>query len=223
PGGYSTVSIMASLPGTFASGCASSSLTRGGGGSAACTPETSEKARNDAVAAQERPTRAASINGALMASPIRSARRLLRQPILQSRRTASGVVARAQRVVVEERPEVAGLRIGHDPTVVAPGAEHALDEIVEAASLGASDLDHPIHRLLDDDVRERRGNVASRDRLHQRRRYTNRGPVEPGVRDPREELEELRRAQDRERHPALLDQRLLRHLGAEVAAVGQPV
>ena len=81
----------------------------------------------------------------------------------------------------------------------------------------------PFDRSAHGDAGQRGGDVVGRDRLDQGRGQAHGAVRRARAGDGAEELEELGGPQDRVRHVRRLDQILLGDLGAQVAAVGQPV
>ncbi len=101
--------------------------------------------------------------------------------------------------------------------------EEAAREIVEAKPLGAAKLDDAVHWRAGCDVGQHGGYVGGRLGLEEHRRQAHDAAVGRRVDDPTDELEELRRADDRVRDRSRLHGFLLGHLRAEVAAVRQTV
>ena len=83
---------------------------------------------------------------------------------------------------------------------------------------GPADFDRAVERRPERDVGERLDDLIRHDRLHERRRQTIDVAVERRFRDPFDELEELRRLQDRVGDGRRLDEVLLRSLGPHVPA-----
>src|SRR6185503_8779814 len=98
-------------------------------------------------------------------------------------------------------------------------AQHAFHQLRHREFLRSADLDDAVDRWPECDVGEHGNDVAGQDRLEQRRRDMN--ALLTGSRDTTDELEELRRAQDRIRNAGLPDQVLLRDLRAQVRAAGK--
>jgi hypothetical protein len=147
----------------------------------------------------------------------------LAEPVLESGRSDRCVVAGDEGAVVERCAEVARAAVGRHPACVAVRAQHAAGELVEAEPFGACQLDGAVHRRAHRRDRQRGRDVVGRLRLNEHGRDTNRLAVGVRIGDPADELEELRRADDRVGHGCPLDRFLLGELGPEVPAVGQPV
>jgi hypothetical protein len=113
------------------------------------------------------------------------------------------------------------MRVLHDLARIVPCTEASFDERVEGDLFGASHLDGAVHRLADGDFSDRAGDVGGSHRLGEHMREVHRVAVGGGAGDALEELEELRRMDERIRDGRRLDQRLLSGLRAKVTAVGQ--
>ena len=95
------------------------------------------------------------------------------------------------------------MRVGDHLAGIAAGAEARADELVEPELVGPGDLDDAVHRRAHGDPAERAGDVIGRHGLDEHGRQPDRVAV-GGVRgDAVEELEELRRADDRVRDRGL--------------------
>ena len=106
---------------------------------------------------------------------------------------------------------------------VAGRGQDPADQLVEPDGLGTADLDHGVRRWSLGHIRDDDGQVVDGDRLQRGRRDADRAVGRGRVGDLPEELEELRRPDDRVRHAAGLDGALLRDLGPKVAAVRRAV
>src|SRR5262245_18548897 len=148
-------------------------------------------------------------------------RRGLLEPVLEARLGEPGAGVRHEGALAQEGAVVPRAGVGDHLARIVTRAEGAADQVVEAELLGAGDLDDAVHRRAHGDRRHRPGDVVRRHRLDEHRRQAHRGAVGGGVGDALDELEELRRVHDRVRDRGPRDQRLLRDLGAEVAALGQ--
>ena len=102
-------------------------------------------------------------------------------------------------------------------------AQHAPGELVETERLRAGQLDGVVQRCADRDIRQRAGHVIGCLGLNEGRRQPNGVAVGARIGDAPDELEELRRADDRVGGGPGLHQVLLRDLRAEVAALRQSV
>eukprot|EP01136_Pigoraptor_vietnamica_P016818 Opistho-1_new@61179 len=143
------------------------------------------------------------------------------QPLRQRGPADAGTGAGHQGALVDAGAEVEGAGIRHHLARVLAGLEHAPDQRVQRHGLGAGHFAHAVERRLQGHVGHRRRHVGRSDGLQGRRRQGHRGAHRAHVRDRHQELEELRGPHDGVWHSAGLDQRFLRDLGAEVAAVGQ--
>src|SRR5688572_7574323 len=102
-------------------------------------------------------------------------------------------------------------------------AQETPDQIVEADLLGTCDLDRVVQRRRERDVKQSGHDVVGDDRLQESRRQADRLPLGGGFGNAVDELEELCRAQDRIGNHGVFDQLFLGHLGAQVAALRNPV
>ena len=125
---------------------------------------------------------------------------------------------RHQRVLFEGYAEVAGPRIGENATVVALRAQSCPDEIVKGVAVGTRDFGKFFCWLTGGCERDRGCDVGGDHRLGQRGRDPHGVAVGRRISDAADELEELRRAHDRERNRGFVDELLLGGLGAEVPA-----
>ena len=117
--------------------------------------------------------------------------------------------------------EVARVRIGDHLARVVARAEALPDQVVEAELLGTRDLDHAIHWRTEGDLCQGAGDIVRRHGLDEHRRQADRGAVGGSIGNALDELEELRRVNDRVGDRRVLDQLLLCDLRAEVAAFAQ--
>src|SRR5262249_15719346 len=102
-------------------------------------------------------------------------------------------------------------------------AQCASDEFVEGELLGPGDLDDPVHRRADGDVRQRAGHVLGGHGLDEHVCQAHRVAAGGLVGDAADELEELGRVDDRVGDRGVLDQLLLGNLRPHVTTVGQAV
>ena len=112
-------------------------------------------------------------------------------------------------------------RVRDDLARIVLGLQRAADELVHAELLGARDLHDAVHGCADRDPGDGLGDVLGRDRLEQHGRQADGVAVRRQGRDALDELEELRRVDDRVRHRGIPDELLLHALGVEVALVLQ--
>ena len=115
------------------------------------------------------------------------------------------------------------MRVGGHLARIVAGGEEGAGEAVERDRLRPGDLDGAVDRPGERQFGEHGSDVVGRDRLQQGRRQADDVAVGCRLDDAVGEFEELRRAQDRVGNAGRLDEVFLRHLGAQVAAVGQPV
>ena len=119
--------------------------------------------------------------------------------------------------------EVARLRVGDDLARIVARGSDAADELVEAELLGSGDLDDAVQRRP---TATRPTALATSSAAMGWISAGGSRTVLPSVAAsamPLDELEELRRVDDRVRDRGVLDQLLLGELRAEVAALGQAV
>ncbi len=145
------------------------------------------------------------------------------EPVLEAGRSDVRVVAGDEGALLERRPEIARTLVGRHPARVAVGIQHALDELVETEPFGTGQLDRAVHRRADRRDRQCGGDVVGCFGLDQHGRQTNRLAVAARIGDATEELEELRRADDRVRDRPRLDRFLLGELRPEVSALLEPI
>ncbi len=115
------------------------------------------------------------------------------------------------------------MRVGDDRTRVVPRAQCLGYELVEAEPLRSGHLGRALQRGLHGGLGHRLGDVLGRHGLEEHVRYAYGVAARRGVGDALDELEELRRPDDRIGDPPLFDQLFLGRLRTEVAVVGQPL
>src|SRR6185295_16295071 len=98
-------------------------------------------------------------------------------------------------------------------------AQALADQFIETELLRTRHFNRAIHWRADGDSADRLGDVISRHRLNEYRWQPNRRSLGGFSGDALDELEELRRVNDRIRDPGTLDQRFLRVLRPEVGTV----
>ena len=108
--------------------------------------------------------------------------------------------------------------IGHDLARIVVRAQEVPDELVQPEPFGAGQLDGAVDRRALGDIGQGGGDVIGRFGLEEDGRQRNRPVAGAGIGDAADELEELRRAQDRAGDGRGLDRFLLGKLGAEVTA-----
>ena len=94
----------------------------------------------------------------------------LPDPVAERQRTGARFGTRDQRLVVQLRAEVAGVRIRYDLTRIFLGAEELARQFVERDGFGTSNFNCVIERRPEHNVAEHCDNFVREDRLHQRRR-----------------------------------------------------
>ncbi|MND79247.1 hypothetical protein D3C80_709780 [compost metagenome] len=114
-------------------------------------------------------------------------------------------------------------RIGHDLAAISDRLEVAGDEIAEACTLGAGNLDDAVDRRRKGRIRNEICNVIGGDRLQKARRQTCRVAYGSRLGDAAEEFHELRRVDDRIGNAGIPDDLFLSDLGAHVTALGQAI
>src|SRR5919106_4748186 len=147
----------------------------------------------------------------------------LAEPVLETGRSDASIVAGDQGAVVELCAEVARAAVGRHLACVAVRAQHAAGELVETEPFRSCQLDGAVHRRAYCRDRQRGGNIVGRLGLNQRGRHTNGLAVGVRIGDAADELEELRRADDRVGHGRRLDRFFLGDLRSAVPAVRKPV
>ena len=110
----------------------------------------------------------------------------------------------------------------HLARVVARG-EALTDKLVETELLRTRHFNSAIHWCARGDPADRLGDVISRHGLNERRGQPNHRSVGGVIGDALDELEELRRVNNRDPDPATFDQRLLSVLRSEIGTVGYPL
>src|SRR5262245_15995790 len=142
------------------------------------------------------------------------------QPLLEPDLAESRVAGRNQRTLAELGSEVPRVRVNHNLARVVACGQALTDQFVETELLGTCHFSRanqwPAHR----NPADRFGDVISRHRLNEYRWQPNRRSLSGFIGDARDELEELRRVNDRVRDPATFDQCFLNVLRSEVGAVG---
>src|SRR5437867_489456 len=145
----------------------------------------------------------------------------LAQPVVETGLTEHRVFFGDERPFSQYRAGVEGLRIGHYLARVVQRAEETSDQSVKAKLLGAADFDHAVDRSTHGDPPYGRGDIVRRHGLEQHWCQADAIAVGRGVRDALDELEELRRVNDRVWDRRSLDQRFLRDFRSEVPALPQ--
>src|SRR5215510_601712 len=140
------------------------------------------------------------------------------EPVIEPRRAEPRVFARHKCALVYLCAEVLRVRVSEDLARNVACAEVSSDEFIETELFGPSHLNGTIHRTSGRNCAYRTCNIFGRHGLNKHGRYSNRVAVGRVVGDALDELEELRRANDRVGDRGFLDQLLLSELRAEVAA-----
>ena len=138
------------------------------------------------------------------------------EPLFEPDRTESRGLSGHECALAEFGAEVERVWVGDDFARIVAGAQASSDERVEMERFGPADFNGAIERRAHGDARDRTGDILGGDRLDERRRDANDIAVSGSVSNGRDELEELCGLNDRVRDRRLLDQLLLRELGAEV-------
>ena len=113
------------------------------------------------------------------------------------------------------------MRIGDHFTWIVAGVEASSDELVQTKLLGPRHFDDAVYGRSYSDPGNCARDVLGGHRLDLNGCEAHGGAVGGGVRDALDELEELRRVDDRVRDRRSLDQVLPGDLGTEVAACGE--
>src|SRR2546428_7362492 len=147
----------------------------------------------------------------------------LAQPVVETGLTEHRVVFGDERAFSQHRAEVEGLGIGHYLARVVPRAEEVSDLSIKAELLGAADFDDAVDRSNDGGPRYGRGDIVRRYGLEQHWWHADGIAGGRAVHDALDELEELRRVNDRVWDRRSLDQRFLSEFRSEVPALRQAV
>ena len=144
----------------------------------------------------------------------------LAEPLLEADLAESRVAGRNQRALAEFGPEVPRVRVDDNLAGIVARAEALTDQFIETELLGTGHFNRAIQWRAHGDPADRLGDVISRHGLNEYRWQPNRRSVSGFIGDALDELEELRRVNDRVRDPGTLDQRFLSVLRPEVGTVG---
>src|SRR5262249_48850570 len=142
----------------------------------------------------------------------------LTKPVVEPDVAELRFVAREERAFVESGAEVARVSVDDHFAWVVARSKDALEESVEVERFGPADLNGAIQRRACRHPGAWACHIVGRNWLGVYRRHSNGRAVSRGVSDVHQELEELRRLDDRIRDRRGFDQLLLRKLGAKVAA-----
>src|SRR5258705_4598237 len=142
------------------------------------------------------------------------------QALLEADLAESCIVGRNQRAFAEFCPEVPRVRVNDNLAGVVARTEAPTDQFIEPELLGTGHFNGAIQWRAHGDPADGLGDVISRHRLNEYRRQPNRRSVSGFIGDARDELEELRRVDDRVRDPGARDQRFLGVLRSEVWTAG---
>ena len=147
----------------------------------------------------------------------------LAEPVLEAGRGDAWVVAGGEGVLVELCAEVARVDVGltRRASLLALRTRRASSSRRNCSGPASSTM--PFTGALDRDVGQGGGDVVGRLGLNEHGRQMNRLALGARVGDAADELEELRRAEDRVRDGRGLDRLFLGELRTEVAAVLEPV
>jgi hypothetical protein len=119
------------------------------------------------------------------------------QPLLQADLAESRVAGRNQRALAEFCAEVPRVRVNDNFAGVVARAETLTDQFIETELLGTGHFNRAIEWRAHGDPADRLGYVISCHRLNEYRWQPNRRSVSGIVGDAFDELEELRRVNDR--------------------------
>src|SRR5690349_5790361 len=147
----------------------------------------------------------------------------LMQPVQEADVAESRVVGRNQRALAEFGPEVPRVRVDDNLTRVVARAETQANQLIESEPLRTGYFNRAVQWRARGDPRDGLGNVISCHRLNQYRWQPNRRSISGFIGDAGDELEELRRVNDRVRDPGSLDQRLLSVLRSKIGTVRYPL
>src|SRR4029450_10115884 len=125
-----------------------------------------------------------------------------------------------QRALADFGPEIPRGGVSAHPAGVVAGAEALTDQFIETELLGTGHFNRAIQWRAHGDPADRLGDVISRHRLNEYRWQPNRRSLSGFIGDALDELEELRRVNDRVRDRGTLHQRFLNVLRSEVGTVG---
>src|SRR6201982_3834904 len=159
----------------------------------------------------------------MVASCASAMNRVAAEPVVEADGAEARAIAGRQRSVVQIRAEVAPMHVGGHFALVADGGQELARELVHRTGLRTCDLDGAVQRRCERQLGQVADHVVRGNRLEQRGRQPDHITLCARFDDAADELEELRRAQDRIGNAGRLDQILLGHLGAEVATVGTAV
>src|SRR6185295_13298416 len=123
----------------------------------------------------------------------------LAEPLLEADLAESRVVGRNQRALAELGPEVPGVRVDDNLAGVVARAQALTDQLIETELLGTGHLNRAIQRRAHGDPADRRGDVISRHGLNEHRWHPHRRSIRGFIGDALDELEELRRVNNRVR------------------------
>ncbi len=128
----------------------------------------------------------------------------LAEPFLKADLAESRGTGRNQRALGELGPEVPRVRVNDNLAGVIACVKALTDQFIETELLGTRHFNHAIQRRAHGNQGDRVRDVISRHRLNEYVRQPHRRPVRGFVGDALDELEELRRVNDRgpeSRHP----------------------
>jgi hypothetical protein len=128
----------------------------------------------------------------------------LAEPVLEADCADARVIAGGQRLIVQLRAEVARVNVCDHLASVFGCGQDVSSEFVERKLLGAGHLDSPVHRRPDRKIGQCGGDIVRCNRLHKGRRQPNYVAVGARFDNAVDELEELRRMDDRIRIPEAL-------------------
>ena len=144
----------------------------------------------------------------------------LAEPLVEADLAESCICSRNERALAEFGSEVSRVLVDDDLAGVVARAERQTDQLIETELLGAGHFNRAIEWRVHGDPADRLGDVISRHGLNEYRWQPNGRSVGGFIGYARDELEELRRLNDRVRERPTLDQCFLSVLRSEVGAVG---
>src|SRR5262249_22005377 len=132
----------------------------------------------------------------------------------------SRIAGRNQRALTKFGPVVPRVRVNDNLAGVVARTEKLTDQFIETELLRTGQFGRAIERRGDGDSGDGLRDVISRHGLNECVRQTHLRSLGGLIGDALDELEELRRVNNRVRDPATLDQRFLSILRLEVRTVG---
>ena len=119
------------------------------------------------------------------------------QPVLEARRGEEGTITGNEGPFAQLSTEVLCVRISDDLARIVAETQTLTDERIEAELLRSGHFDGTLQRRAHSDPANRAGDIIGRDRLDEHRCQSNGVAICCSLRDALDELEELRRVDDR--------------------------